>query len=118
MNKNKKNFIFALVGLSVLMMAASSVSANEEPNLIAPSPDTSQEPNLIAPSPNTGQESNLIAPSPDTNEQPLIIAPRDVKENKDALSGDNAFSAGIILVIGTAGIAGLAAALIIFKKRN
>ena len=39
MNKTKKNFIFALVGLSILMMTAVSVSADEEPSLIAPIPD-------------------------------------------------------------------------------
>lgn len=89
MNKTKKNFIFALVGLFVLMMTAASVSANEEPNLIAPSPNTDQEPNLIAPSP-----------------------------NKDALSGDNAFTTGLILAIGILGVAGLAGALIFFKKKN
>jgi hypothetical protein len=105
MNKTKKNFILALVGLFVLMMTAASVSANEEPNLITPSPDTNEEP-------------NLIAPSSDTNDEPLIIAPGEAMENKDTLSGDNAFTTGLILVIGISGIAGLAAALIIFKKKD
>jgi hypothetical protein len=105
MNKTKKNFIFALVGLSILMMTAASVSADAEPNLIAPNPNTTEDP-------------NLIAPSPDTNEEPNLIAPRDILGNKDASSGDNNFTTGLILVIGIAGIAGLAAALIIFKKKN
>ena len=79
MNKTKKNCIFALLGLFVLMMTAASVNADEEPNL---------------------------------------IAPRDILGNKDASSGDNNFTTGLILVIGIAGIASLAAALIIFKKKN
>ena len=61
---------------------------------------------------------NLISPSNGTDEEPLIIAPRDIKENEDVLSGDNPFSTSLILVIGIAGIASLAAALIIFKKKN
>jgi hypothetical protein len=105
MNKTKKNFIFALVGLSILMMTAASVSADEEPILIAPNPNTTEDP-------------NLIAPSPDTNEEPNLIAPRDILGNKDASSGDNNFTTGLFLVIGIAGIASLAAGLVIFKKKN
>ena len=105
MNKTKKNFILALVSLFMLMMTAASVSADDEPNLIAPSPDTNEDP-------------NLITPNPGTDEEPLVIAPRDVKENENALFGDNTITTGLIVVIGIAGITGLVAALIIFKKKN
>ena len=105
MNKTKKKCIFALLSLFVLMMTAASVNADEDPNLIAPNPNTDQEPNLIAPSPNT-------------DEEPLVIAPRDIKQSEDTLSGDNAFTTNLILVLGISGVVGLAAVLIIFKKKN
>ena len=133
MNKTKKNCIFALLGLFVLMMTAASVSADEdvEPgildrldvdpdafteNMTDDSASTYDEPNLIAPSPDSDEEPNLITPSPNTDEEPLIIAPMDSMENEDALLGDNAFTAGLILVIGISGFVSLAIALVIFKK--
>jgi len=133
MNKTKKKCIFAILGLCMLMMTAASVNADEDdipvildrveidPDAIAENVTddytvTGEEPNLIAPSPNTDEEPNLISPSTDTDEEPLIIAPMDIKQNEDVLSGDNAFTAGLILVIGISGIAGLAVALVIFKK--
>ena len=77
---------------------------------------TGAEPNLIAPNPNGDEEPNLISPSSDEDLGPLIIAPMDTMENEDVLSGDNAYTAGLILVIGISGIVGLVAGLVIFKK--
>ena len=120
MNKTKKSCILALLGLFVLMMTAVSVSANEdnEPSVLDRvdiDPDTFAE-NMTDDSTSTGEEPNLIAPSPNTDEEPLIIAPRDIKQNEDVLSEDNAFITGLLLVIGISGVAGLVIALSIFKK--
>jgi len=90
MNKTKKNYILALVSLFVLMMTEASVNADDEPN--------------------------LISPGPNDEEEPLIIAPIDTIGNKDVSSEDN--TAAIVFVAGIAGFVGLAAALIIFKKKN
>jgi hypothetical protein len=133
MNKTKKNCIFALLGLFVLMMTAASVSAdeNDEPgildrldvdpdafaeNMIDDSTSTDDEPNLIAPGPDSDEEPNLISPNPNADKEPLIIAPGNTMEKEDVLSGENNLTTGLILVIGISGIAGLAIALIIFKK--
>jgi hypothetical protein len=133
MNKNKKKCIIAIASLFVLMMTAASVNAdeNDEPgildrldvdpdafaeNMTDDSTSTYDEPNLIAPSPVSDEEPNLITPSPNTYEEPLIIAPMDSMKNEDALLGDNALTAGLILVIGISGFVSLAIALVIFKK--
>ena len=120
MNKNKKKCILAIASLFLLIMTAVSVSADEDDETgvldrVDVNPDTFAE-NVTDDSTSTGEEPNLIAPSPDTNEEPLIIAPMDTTENEEALSEDNAFTTGLILVIGISAIAGLAIALIIFKK--
>ena len=122
MNKTKKSCIFALLGLFVLMMMVVSVSADEddEPGILDRvdiDPDTFAE-NETDDFTTTDDEPNLIAPSPDIGEEPLIIAPGNTMENEDVLSGDNAFTAGLILVIGIMGVVGLAVALIIFKNKN
>jgi len=133
MNKNKKKCIIAITSLFVLMMTAASVNAdeNDEPGILERldiDPDafpenmtddytsTDGEPNLIAPSPDSEEEPNLIAPNLESDEEPLIIASRDIKQNEDALIGENAFTAGLILVIGISGFVSLAIALVIFKK--
>ena len=123
---NKKNCIFTLVGLFVLMMMAASVSADEEnePVLLGrenADPDnfvadetssTDDEPNLIAPAPD--EEPNLIAPAPD--EEPALIAPMDAIENQDASTEGN--STAIIFVAGIVGAVVLITALIIIKKKT
>ena len=122
MNKTKKKCIFVLLGFLVLMMTAASVNADEDgvPSIldrIDIDPNTIAE-NETDDSISTGEEPNLISPSPNIDEESLIIAPRDIKQNENALSGDNTFTTGLILIIGISGIAGLAAALIILKNKN
>ena len=119
MNKTKKICMIGLVGLFVLMMTAASVSADDEdePGVLdrvdidhdAFAGNETDEPV------STGDEPNLIAPGPDADEEPLIIAPGPM-ENEDASSADN--TTGLILVTGITGAAGLAAAVIILKKKN
>ena len=120
MNKTKKNCILVLLSLFVLMMTEASVSANEddEPGIldrVDTDPEESNE-NEIYDSPSIADEPNLISPKTDTDLGPLIIAPGEGIENADISSGDNNFTADLILVIGISGFAGLVAALIIFKK--
>jgi len=103
-------------------MTAVSVSANEEDEPgILDRVDIDIDAfavNEIDDSTTTDEEPNLIAPNPDADEEPLIIAPGDSMENDDALSGDNGFTTGLIIAIGISGVASLATALIIFKKKN
>lgn len=133
MSKNKKKCIIAIASLFVLMMTVASVNAdeNDEPGILDREDidsdtfveyetddytSTDEEPNLIAPGPDSDEEPNLIAPSSNTDEEPLIIAPMDSMKNEEALLGDNALTAGLILVIGISGFVSLAIALVIFKK--
>ena len=120
MNKNKIKGLIAIAGIFILMMTAASVSANEddEPGIldrVDTDPEESNE-NEIYDSPSIADEPNLISPGTDTDLGPLIIAPGEGIENADISSGDNNFTADLILVIGISGFAGLVAALIIFKK--
>ena len=120
MNKNKKKCILAIAGLFLLIITAASVSADEddEPGILDRDDinlDTFDE-NETNDSDSIDDELNLIAPSPDNDLEPLIIAPMDTTENEEALSEDNAFTTGLILVVGISAVAGLAIALIIFKK--
>ena len=115
---NKKNCIIGLVGLFVLMMTAATVSANEdEPVLLDRVESASDEfvddqtDNLSS----SDEEPNLISPSPDDDLGPLIIAPMDETGSQDESSKDNTIS--IVFVAGIVGFVGLAAALIIIKKK-
>ncbi len=120
MSKNKKKCIIAIASLFVLMMTAASVNAdeNDEPGILDRldvDTDTFAE-NMTDDSTSIDEEPNLIAPSLDSDEEPLIIAPMNSMKNEDVLLGENAFTAGLILVIGISGFVSLAIALVIFKK--
>jgi len=115
---NKKNCIIGLVGLFVLMMTAASVSANEdEPGVLDRAESDYDEfvDNQIDDSISSDEEPNLISPSPDDNFGPLIIAPMDEKGSQDGLSEDN--NIPIVFVAGIVVFVGLATALIIIKKK-
>ena len=133
MNKTKKSCILAVLSLFMLMVTAASVNADENEipvvlnrtdvasdvvaeNVEDDSTITGAEPNLIASNPNSDEEPNLISPSPNEDLGPLIIAPMDTLENEDKSSADNAYTAGLVLVIGISGIIGLVAGVVIFKK--
>jgi len=116
MNKSKK-FIIGILSLSMLMMMAASVSADEEePGVLDRTEEDSNainEDDMVDTS--TEDEPNLIAPSPETGEGSLI-AQIDTTENKDTSSKSG--TTNVIIVIGIAGAVGLATALIIIKNKN
>jgi hypothetical protein len=117
MNK-KTNYIIGLVGLFVLMMAAASVSADEdEPGILDRTESNSDElvENQIDDSSSSDEEPNLISPSPNDDLGPLIIAPMDETGSQDELSEDNNIT--IVFVAGIVGFVALATALIIIKKK-
>ena len=126
MNKTKKNFVYTLIGICVLMMVASSVSAaeeetriiDEEPNLIAPYPDIDESTNLISPNPESDNEPNLISPEPDNDLGPLIISPETATENEVTSLAGNDFPNVFILVGAIVVIAALTIIFIIVRKKN
>ena len=122
MIKNKQKYILALVGLLVLIMTATSVSANEddEPSILDRMDKEINEfdENEIIDTTSAGETPNLISPSSDTDGEPLIISPGDVIGNEDSSSRDNAFTTGLIIATGILGFASLSVVLITLKKKD
>jgi len=121
MNKIKKNCLFAMVGLSVLMMTAVSVSASDEDEPGVLERDEfdldDYDWNQTDDSNSTGDEPNLISPSPDEDLGSLIAAPESELENEEESSGDNGLNTVLIFAVGITGVVGVAG-LIIYKKKN
>ena len=121
MNKMKKNCLFALVGLSVLMMTAASVSArdDDEPEVVdigefdLEDYDWNQTGNSEV----TDDEPNLISPGPDEDLGPLIVAPESKLEDEEESDESLGFDSVLILGVGIIGVVGVGA-LIIYKKKN
>ena len=112
MNKTKKKCIFALLGLFVLLMMASSVNADEDDLTdILEREDADADAvveDVIYSDSLTGEEPILISPNPNIDEEALVITTLDSEQNDNNLSEENALDAGLIILLGISGIVGLA----------